>query len=57
MDSKKSKKIIAKITRKPIESKILEVIEILSERLSLDMIVTVIEQTNKKSTVNDTITL
>lgn len=56
-DSKKSRKIIAKTTRKPADKTTLEVIEILSERRSLEMMVVEMEHANKNKILNERLTL
>jgi len=56
-DSKKSRKIIAKTTRNPADNKTLEVIEMLSERWLLEIIVVEIEHANKNKILNESVTL
>jgi hypothetical protein len=46
-DSKKSRKIIAKTTTKPIDKSTLEVMVMLSDKSSVDMIVVETEQISK----------
>lgn len=56
-DSKKSRKIIAKTTRNPADNTTLEVIEMLSERWLLEIIVVEIEHANKNKILNESVTL
>ena len=56
-DSKKSRKIIAKTIRKPADKTTLEVIEMLSERWLLEIIVVEIEHANKNKILNESVTL
>lgn len=56
-DSKKSRKIIAKTTRNPADKTTLDVIEILSERLSLEIMVVEMEHANKNKILNESVTL
>ncbi len=56
-DSKKSRKIIAKTTRKPADKTTLEVIEMLSERWLLEIMVVEMEHANKNKILNERVTL
>ena len=56
-DSKKSRKIIAKTTRKPADKTTLEVIEMLSERWLLEIMVVEMEHANKNKILNESVTL
>lgn len=56
-DFKKSRKIIAKTTRKPADKTTLEVIEMLSERWLLEIMVVEMEHANKNKILNESVTL
>ena len=56
-DSKKSRKIIAKTTRKPADKTTLEVIKMLSERWLLEIMVVEMEHANKNKILNESVTL
>ena len=56
-DSKKTRKIIAKTTRKPADKTTLEVNEMLSERWLLEIMVVEMEHANKNKILNERVTL
>ena len=56
-DSKKSRKIIAKTTRNPADKTTLEVIEMLSERWLLEIMVVEMEHANKNKILNESVIL
>ena len=56
-DSKKTRKIIAKTTRKPADKTTLDVIEMLSERWLLEIMVVEMEHANKNKILNERVTL
>jgi hypothetical protein len=56
-DSKKSRKIIAKTTRNPADKTTLEVIEMLSDRWLLEIMVVEMEHANKNKILNESVTL
>lgn len=56
-DSKKSRKIIAKTTRKPADKTTLEVIEMLSDTWLLEIMVVEMEHANKNKILNESVTL
>ncbi|KAF1024343.1 MAG: hypothetical protein GAK29_02637 [Acinetobacter bereziniae] len=56
-DSRKSRKIIAKTTTKPIDKSTLDVIEILSDKSLLEIIVVETEHTNKNRIPAESVSL
>ena len=56
-DSRKSRKIIAKTTTKPIDKTTLEVIEMLSDKSLVEMIVVETEHTSKNRMPTESVSL